>query len=196
MAIPGIPDWRERILAGVGVKPTLENLRFMDAWARAEGGTATNNPFNTTQRMAGSTFYNQLGGGIGVQNYGTVQMGIDATVNTLTNGRYGNIIGALRKGDSAMAAANALANSPWGTGGLVQKILSEGTPALSQRMAPVQLGAQTGGNTPLQNTVANAMGLNITTPQARQTQAQQQPAAPAPIMTIGQILELAQIQPD
>jgi len=119
MAIPQIPDWRERILAGVGVKNTPENLRFFDAWARAEGGAAANNPFNTTQGAPGATPYNS----VGVRNYTSPQEGVDATVNTLTNGRYGNIIGALRAGDSAMAAAKALAASPWGTGGLVEKIL-------------------------------------------------------------------------
>jgi cell wall-associated NlpC family hydrolase len=153
MATPGVGDWRERILVGVGVKPTAENLRFFDAWARAEGGTATNNPFNTTQKMPGSTFYNQLGGGIGVQNYQTPQVGIDATVNTLTNGRYGNIIGALRKGDSAMRAAQALANSPWGTGALTMKVLGSNAPAATAPPqtptggAPVpQLATRTGGS--------------------------------------------------
>src|SRR5215471_7117037 len=124
MAIPSIPDWREKILMGVGVPVTPDNLRFLDAWARAEGGSASNNPFNTTLQTGGSTgFYNQLGGGIGVQNYGSPQAGIDATVNTLTNGRYGNIIGAMRQGNNAYAAAQALAASPWGTGALVEKIL-------------------------------------------------------------------------
>jgi cell wall-associated NlpC family hydrolase len=122
MAIPSIPDWRERILHGVGVKPTQENLKFMSAWARAEGGGAANNPFNTTQPVAGASNYNS----IGVRNYRNVQEGIDATVNTITNGRYGNIIGALREGDDAMKSAAALAASPWGTGGLVQKILGGG----------------------------------------------------------------------
>lgn len=127
MAIPQIPDWRQRILIGVGVKPTEENLKFMDAWAKAEGGNAANNPFNTTQVTGGEhRNYNNLGGGIGVQNYLSPQAGIDATVNTLTNGRYGNIIGALREGDDAMKSAAALAASPWGTGGLVEKILGGG----------------------------------------------------------------------
>jgi cell wall-associated NlpC family hydrolase len=122
MAIPSIPDWRERILAGVGVKPTPQNLTFMSAWARAEGGGATNNPFNTTQPSGNASKYNS----VGVRNYGDAQQGIEATVNTLTNGRYGNIIGALREGDSAVKSAAALAASPWGTGALVQKILGGG----------------------------------------------------------------------
>jgi cell wall-associated NlpC family hydrolase len=172
MAIPQIPDWRERILMGVGVKPTPENLRFMDAWARAEGGTAANNPFNTTQPMAGATPYNS----VGVRNYGSPEIGIDATVNTLTNGRYGNIIGALRRGDSAYAVAQALAASPWGTGGLVQKILggppaAAGTPAAavsSQAPAaaapsPTALAptAAAGGATQEGQSPARTLGMNL-----------------------------------
>jgi cell wall-associated NlpC family hydrolase len=143
MAVPQLPDWRERILMGVGVRPTQENLKFMDAWAKAEGGDASNNPFNTTQVVGGvHRNYNQLGGGLGVQNYVSPQQGIDATVNTLTNGRYGNIIGALRDGDDAMKSAAALAASPWGTGGLVQKILGGGGST-----SPAAL-TDTGGSTP------------------------------------------------
>ncbi len=41
-----------------------------------------------------------------------------------TNGRYGNILAALKAGNNAMAVAQAIANSPWGTGSLVEKILS------------------------------------------------------------------------
>jgi cell wall-associated NlpC family hydrolase len=144
MAIPGIPDWREQILMGVGARPTSENLRFFDAWQRSEGGNASNNPFNTTQVMGGvSRKYNDLGGGIGVQNYLTPQMGVDATINTLTNGRYGNIIGALRRGDNAMAAAQALANSPWGTGALTMKVLGGAT-----NFQTVTGGVDTTGATP------------------------------------------------
>src|SRR5215831_13538811 len=142
MAIPQIPDWRERILAGVGVKPTQQNLEFFDAWARAEGGSAANNPFNTTQQAPGATSYNS----VGVRNYTSPQEGIDATVNTLTNGRYGNIIGALRKGDSAMSAAQALANSPWGTGALVEKIL--GGPAPTGTPTAGSPGTAVGGSPP------------------------------------------------
>jgi cell wall-associated NlpC family hydrolase len=131
MAAPGISDWREQILQNLKVPVTNENLRFLSAWAQAEGGGATNNPFNTTQVVGSANNYNNLGGGIGVQNYQSPEVGIQATVNTLTNGRYGNIIGALQKGDNAMAAAQALAASPWGTGALVEKVLGGGysTPA-------------------------------------------------------------------
>lgn len=119
MAAPGIPNWQVQILRGIGAPVTPSNLTFLNAWTRAEGGGAANNPFNTTQHAPGATSYNS----VGVRNYTSPQQGIAATTQTLLNGRYGNILSALREGTNARAAASALANSPWGTGNLVLKML-------------------------------------------------------------------------
>ena len=119
MAAPSVPNWQAQILHALGAPVTPANLTFLNAWARAEGGTASNNPFNTTQSAPGASSYNR----VGVRNYATPQQGIQATVQTLQNGHYGNILSALRQGSSAQAAASALAASPWGTGSLVEKVL-------------------------------------------------------------------------
>lgn len=120
MAAPVIPGWQQTILRGVGAPVTPENLLFLNDWTRAEGGGASNNPFNTTQPG-----YNSRGSynSVGVQNYGDPTSGLNATIHTLQNGRYGNILAALKQGKSAQAEAQALANSPWGTGALVLKML-------------------------------------------------------------------------
>ena len=52
-----------------------------------------------------------------MKNYTTYQDGLDANVKVITNGLYGNILAALRPGNDAKAVAQAVANSPWGTGG-------------------------------------------------------------------------------
>lgn len=106
------------VLTRLGLPVTDANLRFMRAWQKAEGGDGTN-PFNTTQDAPGATNFNS----VGVKRYPDAQTGVDATVKTLSNGLYTNILDALRNGNDPMAAATALANSPWGTGALVQKIL-------------------------------------------------------------------------
>lgn len=115
---------------------TPQNLVFLNAWARAEGGSASNNPFNTTQGAPGATSYNS----VGVRNYVTPSQGIGATVQTLNNGRYGNILAALRAGNNARAAASALASSPWGTGALVLKILGEAPAVATPPTAPPVAG--------------------------------------------------------
>lgn len=136
-APPG--NWRQDILGGIKAPVTPANLRFLDAWQRAEGGTYANNPFNTTLRTPA-----QVGppNSAGVRGYASPQAGVQATVNTLLSGRYGNIVGALRQGTNAKAAADALAASPWGTGSLVQKILGSGggAPSGGAPVSTVPLG--------------------------------------------------------
>jgi hypothetical protein len=58
-----------------------------------------------------------------VKSYPDAQTGIDATIQTLLNGNYANIVSGLKSGTDAMAVADAIAASPWGTGGLVSKVL-------------------------------------------------------------------------
>ena len=116
------------VLKGVGAPITDENMKFMYAWRQAEGGKAKNNPFNTTQAKPNSTFYNCLkkstfGCQSGVRNYQSSQDGIDATIKTLKNGRYGNILSSLKSGTNAEETAQDLKASPWGTGQLALKVL-------------------------------------------------------------------------
>lgn len=117
-AAPSKNGFAEALLQKIGAPVTAENLKFLDAWQRAEGGSA-DNPFNTTQDAPGARNFNS----VGVKRYASMEQGLEATVKTLQNGRYGSIIAALRQGNSAKAAAQALAGTPWGTGELVQKIL-------------------------------------------------------------------------
>lgn len=113
----GSGDWVADVLAGIGAPVTDENRRFMETWQRFEGGhthnTATFNWLNTT--MSGGTPMNS----VGVQAYADYQTGVQKTVDTLLLGHYTGIVAALRQGTDARAAAQALANSPWGTGAAV-----------------------------------------------------------------------------
>lgn len=132
MAAPRVPNWQAQILKGVGAPVTPQNVLFVNDWARAEGGSAENNPFNTTQPGFGAIGnYNS----VGVKRYATPQQGIAATIATLRNGRYGNILNALHQGTNARADAEALAASPWGTGALVLKMLG-GTGTAGRGAAP------------------------------------------------------------
>lgn len=112
----------EEILKGINAPITDENLKFFYAWRQAEGGKATNNPFNTTMRLTkdnGISNYNS----VGVKNYSTPNYGIEATVKTLTNGRYGCLIDGLKNDVGSEKLASCLATTPWGTGSLVSRVL-------------------------------------------------------------------------
>lgn len=109
-----------QILRGVGAPNTPANRKALAAWAQAEGGSAKYNPFNTTQSAKGASNYNS----VGVKNYTSFQQGVASTIKTLKNGRYDAIIRSLRAGKNPQAVASAIEQSPWGTGGLVTKVLA------------------------------------------------------------------------
>jgi hypothetical protein len=117
-AVPSQNGFAKGLLAKIGAPDTPQNLKFLDAWQKAEGGSA-DNPFNTTQDAPGASTFNSAG----VKRYPSVQEGLNATAQTLLNGKYGNIVSSLRQGTSAQQSAQALANSPWGTGSLVEQIV-------------------------------------------------------------------------
>lgn len=94
--------WINAVLLGIGAPPTVANTNSMMDWISHEStypGNGVNtggkyNPLNTTQPMPGSTRYNSDN----VQNYTSAGQGVTATVKTLLNGRYPQIISNLRRG--------------------------------------------------------------------------------------------------
>jgi len=114
-------QWAHDFLTQLGMPVTSENVRAMVAWQQAEGTSAQYNPLATTQNMPGATKFNS----VGVKNYLSYADGLTANITAITNGRYTNILNALRAGNSADAVAQAIAASPWGTGALVERVLSQ-----------------------------------------------------------------------
>jgi hypothetical protein len=112
--------WSRDFLDRIGTPVTGENMRAMLAWQKAEGTAAKFNPLATTQPgFAGSTNFNR----VGVKNFASYADGIAANAKVINNGKYGNILAALRAGTSAEAVGQAIADSPWGSGNLVLEIL-------------------------------------------------------------------------
>lgn len=73
---------------------------------------ANYNILNTTLPMPGSTDYNA----VPVQNYLTFTSGVDATVNTLLEPRYTNLLAAIRKPyNTAQNICMAVGDTDWGT---------------------------------------------------------------------------------
>jgi hypothetical protein len=108
-------SWARALLRADSDPRTRCNLDGVTAWERAEGGHFANaaryNPLDSTMREPGSWSMNP----VGVQAYPSWRAGFRATLATLHNGLYGNVLAALRAGDSAQAIADAVAASPWGT---------------------------------------------------------------------------------
>jgi hypothetical protein len=112
--------WGQDFLTRLGMPVTAENVRVMVAWQQAEGTRAKYNPLATTQNMPGATKFNS----VGVKNFVSYDDGLTANIKAITNGRYANILSALKAGNNAQGVAQAIANSPWGTGGLVLRTLN------------------------------------------------------------------------
>ncbi len=105
--------WCVMLLDRLGAPVTSENLRGLVAWIEAESnGASFLNPLATTQGAPGARNVNS----VGVKGYPTDEIGLHATVITLHNGFYPEILDALARGDSALRLTEAVAASPWGTG--------------------------------------------------------------------------------
>ena len=113
-------DFYKKVISCVGAKPTKDNMLFMYAWRQAEGGKASNNPFNTTHKMPGSTKYQ--GNTAGVQNYKSSEDGIQATCKTLNNGRYKDIVNGLKNDVGLFELSRMKGLKTWGTGELLAKV--------------------------------------------------------------------------
>lgn len=108
------------VLQQAGIPVTQTNIDVLGAMAVVEGvGQQGNNPLDTTQPMPGSTAL--AGNSAGVQQYGTLPMGVSATAKTLTNGNYTTLVNLMKSGASASqiaASPGAVADvSKWEGGG-------------------------------------------------------------------------------
>ena len=106
-------DWADLLLKVLGAPTCRENQVVVVAWQVQEFTQAAWNPLATTHRMAGSTSFNS----VGVQNYVSLEQGLEATKETIEHGwsvyGYGAIVSSLRACASAMATAHAIAASSW-----------------------------------------------------------------------------------
>ena len=101
----------EAILKGIDAPVTTNTLTFFFAWRDFEAGNAAFNPFNTTQRYNDSIKYNS----VGVQHYRTQDDGIEATIKTLKNGRYNDLVSRLKNDESSESIASSADLNIWGS---------------------------------------------------------------------------------
>lgn len=101
MAAPQVTpgSFAASLLRGLGDPTTPQNVKSLTGWEALEGGNWKNdaayNPLNTTQKEPGSRDTGTQGD-IGV--YNNWNQGLKATEDTLNNGDYGDIEGALKTG--------------------------------------------------------------------------------------------------
>jgi len=88
----------DKVVAKTGWNPTTVS-QILSAWQPYEGGhdknNATYNPLNTTQSAPGSKAINS----VGVMAYPSEDVGVDAFIQTVKNGRYPHLVEAFSTGN-------------------------------------------------------------------------------------------------
>jgi len=104
--------WAGLFLRAVGAPGCQANLTTLVAWQYSEFTQAAWNPLADTLAMSGSTAFNS----VGVQNYVSLDQGLQATRFTLANGPafgYGTILSDLVGCADPMSTARAINASMW-----------------------------------------------------------------------------------
>lgn len=138
---PGLTNYIKAVLKGIGAPASGANITSMTDWGGKEsiypGGPGKGgkwNEWNTIVKMPGSTNYNNLGGGMGVQNYPSETEGIQATVKTLEMPNFHAIVSQLRTGKGLMGTGPWNAElGHWSGGGYTQ--VATGTRSAPRGMA-------------------------------------------------------------
>jgi hypothetical protein len=112
--------WAQALLKALGDPTTSANIKSIEHWEQLEGGnwqnTAKYNPLDTTYQLPGSTnMGGSTAGANGVQAYTSWSQGLQATVDTLKNGSYNDILAALKSGKGLTSGA-ASGLSTWSGG--------------------------------------------------------------------------------
>jgi hypothetical protein len=148
------------ILTALGLSYSPKRVNFLYAWFKSEGTKAKYNPLATTWSMKskGSTFFNCLKRTtdgtckIGVQNYPSYVVGLEATVKTLKQDFYTPIREYLKKDTSIIYTKDAdlkKAFDTWGTkytnflsnyGGSYKATVKNASPDFPGWVVPVGIG--------------------------------------------------------
>jgi hypothetical protein len=116
-------EWASAILSALGAPETTANLDSMIAWFNSEQGGGANNPLNTTLQTAGSdgSVVSVSTGGTPAESYDTPADGVAATVQSIEQSGYSNILADLKAGTGLIGASNVSSDlSNWSGGGYTQ----------------------------------------------------------------------------
>jgi hypothetical protein len=109
-------DWATSFLKVMGAPRCHSNVVVTIAWQAQEGTQADWNPLATTHRMDGSTDFNH----VGVQNYRSLEQGLQATEETIDHGwdvyGYGAVIRSMKDCADPLDTAAKVTASRWCAG--------------------------------------------------------------------------------
>lgn len=98
-------------LGRIGKATSKNNVTSLVVWMDYENTQAYYNPFATERKLPGSTDFNAAG----VQNYTTLDQGLEAFKETIENGYYGSILDCLTASATPYQTCKAVYDSAWGS---------------------------------------------------------------------------------
>ena len=129
------PGYARQLLEEMNIVPTEWRVNFFVEWMRWENTRARHNPLATTRVVEKNEYWQDKplfndNGGVPVKNYNTREIGVRATVETLSLSYYLDVLKALnaQKINNRKKLANELANI-WGTTGFGRVIREGWSPA-------------------------------------------------------------------
>jgi hypothetical protein len=170
----GDQEFARAFLTKAGIKVTDSDVTALTTWMHWEGGTSNNafNPLNTTLDMPGAGVFNS----VGVKTYGSLDQGVDATLQTLTGANadargYTKIMNDLRSNASLEQFTADVNSSKWGT-----KIKGGGTPGSGASMPDTQTVIDTVSTVPTvtssgSTSIGNTTNIYLTVSQASDSEA-------------------------
>lgn len=108
--------WATALVQALGGVSTPQIINLIIAWINSEGTKANWNPLAITKKAPGSTDFN-TNNGYPVQNFTSFSQGVALTAEFIQNGRYPNILAAIRSGNPDLALAHPQEFDTWGSGG-------------------------------------------------------------------------------
>lgn len=106
-------EWAQRFLRQLGVPVTDRTRMAMVVWMQSEGSPARWNPLATILPMPGAVTMNSAG----VKHYPDRRTGLEASLRTIREEQYDEIVRRLARNSYPRYIVNAIAESPWGTDG-------------------------------------------------------------------------------
>lgn len=91
----------------------------MVGWAQAGNNSCRFNPYNANASLTGSSACNSAG----AQSYATWKEGVKATAEAIEGPAYSSVYSDLKNSADPSIAAIDIANSPWGVGQSVVKLI-------------------------------------------------------------------------
>lgn len=131
-----MPSFTPALLAAMGLETTPWRAEFIAEWARCEGCKAIHNPLATTRWGRDDGDELEVFNSHNVRQFVTLKDGVEATIDTLYNGRYPSIVQAIRDQRFSSRGQFGSEMRVWGTMAFALEVENGWNPDAASEPAP------------------------------------------------------------